>query len=390
MVIVCLIIFGICWLIQIRYTFIFFKAAKQLFHNNNAEMISSIPSQGVSIIVCGKNEANHLLENIPAICQQQYNLFEVIFVNDKSTDNTYDVIQPLLIKFPHLVYVKNENKNKWLGKKSALDYGISQAKYDAILVTDADCKPSNSNWIQSIMSNYNNNIVIGYGPYFIKNSSLLSKWVQWETMHTFIQYSSYTFNKSPYMCVGRNMLFSKDIYNKAVANTSFLNTYTSIPSGDDDLLLQEMSNYGNVVVATVTNCFPYSLPPSSWQQYWHQKARHTSTGKYYHPAIKKKLGIYGLSHGIFYLLSVFFISLLIIKLFTSHLSEINNTYFIIIGVLIIIKLLCTAQLFQKFYYHLEQLNITKYQIILGDFFWSIYNLILSPYILIKNQQKWKF
>ena len=45
---------------------------------------------GVSVIVCAKNEYENLLKLIPALLQQNYPDFEIILVDDKSTDETYD------------------------------------------------------------------------------------------------------------------------------------------------------------------------------------------------------------------------------------------------------------------------------------------------------------
>lgn len=352
-------------------------------------IVSAHPTMGVSVIICGKNEAHHLTATLSQICDQAYPNFEVIFIDDNSTDTTATVVAKLQNVYKHLYYYKNEHTQQWLGKKGALDYGIQKATHQVLLLTDADCQPSNENWLSGMMQHYEDNIVIGYAPYYYNAPGVLQKWIQWETLHTFLQYSSYAYFHTAYMGVGRNMLYSKKCYYKALANKDFLQVYNKLPSGDDDLLLQEMAAHTQVAVCIRPDCFPYSPSPPTWKQYWHQKARHISTGKYYHVKPKLFLGLYGLSHGCLYA-SFFFLTILCL-FYTDNISKASVSYvsFFTLSA-ILLKILLNHLLFNQYLKHLHLQSRQPKFLVLGDLFWAFYNLILSPYILIKNKQKWKY
>lgn len=122
----------------------------------------------VSIIICAKNESQNLTERLPAILQQDYPEFEVIVVNDRSTDNTAKVLSKLSHKFSNLRIITVEDINsKAKGKKNALAKGIEHAVFTDLLLTDADCIPSSKQWIKHMVSARNNSheIVLGYGPH---------------------------------------------------------------------------------------------------------------------------------------------------------------------------------------------------------------------------------
>jgi hypothetical protein len=244
-----------------------------------------------------------------------------------------------------------------------------------------------------MMAKYQNNIVLGYAPYFSKKG-ILNKWIQWETLHTFIQYSSYAQTRNAYMGVGRNMVYSKTLYQNAMQNVSFIALYNTIPSGDDDLLLQEMAKHANVQIQADAKSFMYSEAPTTWNMYWRQKARHTSTGKYYKPLPKFLLGMYALSHVIFWILGI---ALILYSIYAYSqgklLCTLYGCYDLMIAKTVIlifmIKLLYTSYVWQQYSRLIQTSNAKNEILIRGDLFWAIYNLILSPYIFFKNKQQWK-
>ena len=89
------------------------------------------------------------------------------------------------------------------------------AKFEIMLLTDADCLPATENWISSMQSCYSDNteIVLGYSPY-LKKPGLLNKVIRWETYHTAMQYLSYALAGIPYMGVGRNLSYKKTLFNQ--------------------------------------------------------------------------------------------------------------------------------------------------------------------------------
>ncbi len=384
-------IFVVVWSIQMVYWFFFRK-------NGQALIAKKVPKQaaelGVSVIICGKNEAKNIQAFLYSICEQRYPLFEVIYIDDGSTDTTQEALQALQKKYPHLKSYVHKNARNWKGKKSALDYGIGQAQYPCILVTDADCKASSPYWIKNMMLHYHNNIVLGYAPYYSPKTNFLHKWIQWETMHTFIQYSSYAHGGNAYMGVGRNMLYPKAMYQKAVANTAFTKMYGSIPSGDDDLLIQEIRKHCPVAICMAADTLMYSPAPTEWAAYWQQKSRHASTGKFYHKKIQYLLGLYGITHGVMWLTGIILLIYLTLAYFIGAHNPLSNDsslwYILCITVgALIARLVLKSSTFNSYYKCLHRQQQGRYFLLFEDMFWAIYNLILSPYIFIKNKQQWK-
>jgi len=99
------------------------------------------------------------------------------------------------------------------GKKYPLSIGIREAKHEVLLLTDADCVPASEFWVEKMQDAYDDNIeiVLGYGAYH-KKSGMLNKMIRFETFHTALQYLSYALAGMPYMGVGRNLSYKKDLF----------------------------------------------------------------------------------------------------------------------------------------------------------------------------------
>ena len=102
---------------------------------------------GVSVVICAKNEEENLLHNLKVILIQKYPVFEVIVVNDQSTDKTPDIVKHYCDRNENLrlINVKPDVVKPLPGKKFPLRAGVSAAKYDIVVVTDADCTASAPN-----------------------------------------------------------------------------------------------------------------------------------------------------------------------------------------------------------------------------------------------------
>ncbi len=273
------------WVIFVRLAF--YKTPSQL---NNTE----IP---VTIIICAKNEAKNLKKNLDRIINQNYRLFEILVVDDHSTDNTWNVLMDFVIKNPYLRIIKNDNIDA-VGKKSALTTGILSAKYDTVLLTDADCQPQGKYWLKEMTNllTHDTDIVLGYGPY-LKREGFLNKFIRFETVMTAVQYFSFALSGIPYMGVGRNLMYKKKLFFKADGFTK----HRHIASGDDDLFIQDVINKSNFKIALNEKTFMYSEPKLTWKSYYRQKMRHTTTGTSYKPRIQAFLGLYALTHFLHYI-----------------------------------------------------------------------------------------
>lgn len=265
--------------------------------------IEHLSSEPVSVIICAKNEEQNLRNFLPVVLKQNYSNYEVIVVNDCSQDNTEMFLAELEQTHKKLRHTTIEPDRKFRhGKKLAVTIGIKSAKNNFLVFTDADCVPVSENWLQKIMSSYNEKteVVLGYGKYK-KTKGLLNRIVRYDTLMIGLQYLGMALLRSPYMGVGRNMSYKKDFF---FAGKGFGNHY-HIMSGDDDLFINEHSNRKNTAVAISKDSITESEPPQSFMEWVKQKKRHLSTAKYYKLPNKLVLGLEPLSKLVFYLALIY-------------------------------------------------------------------------------------
>lgn len=245
----------------------------------------------VSIIICAHNAHQHLIDQIPLLENQNYPNFEIIIVNDRSTDNT-----------PEL---KERHKNiQWITidtcptnlnpKKNALAKGIEASTHQHILVTDADCRPASTNWITEMVNQLNTEegIVLGLSPYYTTQNKIINAITQFDTTYTALQFCSLTLAGHPYMGLGRNMLYHKSHFK----NSQLIQKHGNKTGGDDDLLVNAVATKKNTTICTHPSSFCYTFPEITLQKWLQQKRRHLTSGNYYGLKSKLIIGTLNTSH----------------------------------------------------------------------------------------------
>ncbi len=233
----------------------------------------------VSVIIAAKNESENLKKNLAFFLEQDYPSFNVIVVNDASVDDSATVLAQFKEKYPNLYVTSIPYDKKFQhGKKMALSIGIKAAKTDILLFSDADCKPMSNKWIETMVSNFDENtdFVIGAGMYENKRG-FLNKIIRSDTMLIAIQYLSLALAGIPYMAVGRNMAYRKSIFTK----TKGFSKHANLLSGSDDLFVNNNANRKNTKIELSPESLTISEPKTSSKKWFHQKIRHLTTGKYY-------------------------------------------------------------------------------------------------------------
>ena len=116
---------------------------------------------------------------MPKILNQAYPEFEVIVVNDDSTDDSKDILSVLETQYKNLyhTYVPEGSRNL-SHKKLALTLGIKAARYDIVVFTNANCDPRNNEWLATIARNFvpGIDIVLGYTAIERKEKEKFSFW----------------------------------------------------------------------------------------------------------------------------------------------------------------------------------------------------------------------
>jgi hypothetical protein len=145
--------------------------------------------------------------------------------------------------------------------------------------------------------------VLGYGAYQ-KRPGFLNKLIRFETFHTALQYFSYALAGLPYMGVGRNLSYKKEVF---IRNKGFA-SINHIPSGDDDLFINKVANKNNTTIVIDPDAFTLSEPKRNFKEWMRQKYRHYSASKFYKFKHKILLGLYSFTQFLVY--PLFIVSLI--------------------------------------------------------------------------------
>lgn len=294
------IVFIVAASIQILY-YLFFYIRISIVQRKK---VPQVPTEPLSVIICARNEEEHLREFLPKILEQKYPEYEVIVVNDSSEDDSEYVLRDFQEKYSHLRVSTIKKDDKFShGKKLAVTIGIKAAKYEKMLFIDADCCPKSDRWIYSMQQQFRGNtaIVLGYGAYTPKQG-FLDKLVRYDTYFIAVNYMSFAHAGLPYMGVGRNLAYTKDVYNQS----SKFTTHYHIASGDDDLFVSEVGTRTNTTINLSSESFTYSDQVQSFKNWKFQKRRHLTTSPNYHFIHKLLLFMEPFSREVFYLCLILF------------------------------------------------------------------------------------
>jgi len=255
---------------------------------------------GISVVVCAHNNVAGLKKLLPLLASQRDVLFELVIVNDRSTDETKSWLAEQQKQVGQLTVVTiQETPKNWNPKKYALTQGIKATQYPLIALTDSDCLPLSDHWLSHIeerLRGSNKNIFLGYSPYE-EQPGLLNKIIQTETLFTALQYLSMANAGYTYMGVGRNLAYRKSFIEDHLDNFPFQNHM----GGDDDLLINQLSTGSDAVTSFEPQGFVLTFPPTAFKAWFRQKRRHLSAGAQYKPITRKLLGTYWLSASFFWL-----------------------------------------------------------------------------------------
>lgn len=370
MITLVLIAFILATAIQIYFWLVIFRKLSSLPPTKYSQS-SDAPPPNVSVIICAKNEAENLKKNLPRILNQNYRSFEVIVVNDNSTDNTKDILLEFIINNPILCVVDLQDKPAtMIGKKYALAKGIQAAQNEILLLTDADCAPSSLDWINQMQKNINGPIEIGlaYGPYF-SHPGFLNKFIRFETIYTAIQYMSFALAGKPYMGVGRNLIYKKSLFEKVGG----FKKHENLASGDDDLFINAAAHAQNTTIITHPDTFMYSEPKRNWKTFFRQKSRHLTTGKHYTNQNKLLLGLISLSHFIHFFGGI----VLIVKF---------STIFVIL--LYVVRISCVLWTSRPLFSKFKDPLLWKWIPVL-DLAFFFYYVVFAPALITGNTDQWK-
>lgn len=333
---------------------------------------SNSQTHAISVIICARDEAANLVTNLPGVLVQDYKTtHEVIVVNDNSYDESKYILETLRKEFKQMQVVELTQEAKMIpGKKFPLSIGIKTARYEVLLLTDADCVPASEFWMDSMQGVYDDDteIVLGYGAYH-KKKGILNKLIRFETYHAALQFMSYALAGIPYMGVGRNLSYKKAIFYRHKG----FSAHNHVPGGDDDLFINTAATKKNTKINIDPESFTLSTPASSWKQWINQKKRHYTTSKFYKTKHKFLLALYAIVNFLFYPLVV--------------LGFIFFYWPLVAGVFVL-KTIIQGIVYYKTMNKLGEKDLFPFFFVF-DLWMFFYYLIFAPALLKKPKSTWK-
>ena len=326
----------------------------------------------VSVVICARDEANNLANTLPGVLVQEYSTtHEVVLVNDNSEDETKYLLDEFKKSFKNLNPVQLTQEAKMIaGKKFPLSMGIKSAKNETLLLTDADCLPASEHWMRLMQDGYDEGkeIVLGYGAYK-KKPGILNKLIRFETFQTALQYFSYALAGLPYMGVGRNLSYKRELF---IKNKGF-SSINQIPGGDDDLFINQVANRRNTAIVVDHDAHTISEPKTRFKDWMTQKYRHYTTSKFYKKKHVFLLGLYSISQFLVYP------AMIVAIIFTKE-------YTIIVGIWAF-RALLQGLILRGAMKKLNELDLWPWYILFD--IWSIfYYLITLPSVWKAPQKNW--
>jgi glycosyltransferase involved in cell wall biosynthesis len=233
----------------------------------------------VSVIVYANNESFNLKENLPLVLNQAYPQYEVIVINDGSTDESDEILKLLENDYPHLYHTFIPQESKYLSRrKLSLTIGIKAAKNDILLFTEANCRPLTNQWIASMVRNYTGQtaIVLGFCAYRT-HKGFFHKLVSYDNLLAGIQYISATLINRPYSGNGRNLSYRKSLF---YAHKGYCHSL-GLHAGDDDLFVNESATGENTRVAYSPDSITEMTPFDSFAAWKEMKVSRVATQRYF-------------------------------------------------------------------------------------------------------------
>ena len=212
-----------------------------------AQSSDSRPKEAISVVIATHNQADALRSNLPRILEQEYERFEVIVVNNASTDDTEDVLKTLELKYANLHHTFTPSGARHIShKRLSLTIGIKAAQYEWLLLTEPDSRPCSPHWLSIMAGHFHDGIqiVLGYANYMPDKRLLSRKTIFFNLFHQ-MQYLPWATRHKAYRCNPANIAYRKSLF---MAHKGFADDINLI-GGVTELLVNRHSCVGNTAVS---------------------------------------------------------------------------------------------------------------------------------------------
>jgi cellulose synthase/poly-beta-1,6-N-acetylglucosamine synthase-like glycosyltransferase len=238
------------------------------------------PSTFISVIIAARNEEKNINDLLESLHQQDYplSLFEVIIVDDHSTDNTWHLLQQAQTMYTNLAGIKSDSAGAY--KKFAIETGIKAARGTLIVTTDADCR-FNRSWLSTLAAFYEEkNAKFIAAPVLMKHQKGLLSLFQSLDFLTLQGITAASVHKRFHsMCNGANLAYERSAFFEVNGFAGI----DRIPTGDDMLLMHKiyLQYPDGVFYLKEPAAIVETETASSWEAFFQQRIRWASKADQY-------------------------------------------------------------------------------------------------------------
>lgn len=239
------------------------------------------PLPSASVVIYSNDEASNLARLLPQVLGQDYPAqFEVIVVNDGSAESTSDVVSELQMIYPNLYLTYTPDRSRNLSrKKLAITLGIKAARYDVVVMLNANSRVNSNHWLSLMTRNFTDGIdvVIGYATPDIESDTFTGRRRRaFDRVAEAVTYLSAAIGNTPFRGFSYNLAYRRECFFKNKGFSRSLNLHY----GDDDVFINEIANKRNTAVElcddSIVECRFYH-PVDSHNEL---KRRYSYTAKY--------------------------------------------------------------------------------------------------------------
>lgn len=297
-------IVGALFIIQLIYYFYLYnRIIRRSRALKREEIHFAKDNPPISVVVYAHDAYNDLQQNLISILEQDYPEFEVIVINDGKNIESEDLLTLMESHYGNLYHSFIPTSSHYLDKKKlAVCLGVKAAKYNWIVLTDANCVPASKQWLRTMARNFTSRtqIVLGYSGYSNNKEAIkgwLHKQIAIDNLFTSMRYLCFALLGKPYMGIGRNLAYRKELFFEQKG----FNIHLNLSGGYDDLFINQVANRNNCRV----ECSPEAVvrfQPVTRMKEWHEeKISYASTAQYYKGSQRFFLGFETCSRLLFYL-----------------------------------------------------------------------------------------
>ena len=303
-------------------------ASLEAASSETAGIEAALPKQRfstrVSVLIAARDEEKAIGRCLAAIFSQHYpsELFEVIVIDDHSTDRTAEVVRSFqrpagTVPGPRLgpeagtaheprpelrLMRMNEHKPINSYKKKAIAQAIQVAKGDLIVTTDADCWMG-PDWLPSIVSAYEEHgyKLISSPVAFAEEKSLFERLQSLEFMYLIGLGASAIGNAFPSTCNGANLAYTREVF----FQVDGFKGIDDLASGDDELLLHKVAAlyYNKIGFIKSRQAIVYTHAKANLREFLDQRKRWASKSIKYRNKLVVALGLAVYFFNVFLLLN---------------------------------------------------------------------------------------